>query len=263
MATKVLNDLDFNSVSRITNLLTPVSNSEPATKSYVDSAVEGLSWKASCRVATASNINLSSPSSTLDGVSIVQGDRILVRGQTTQSQNGIYLFDTGSSPLVRSADASTFKELEQAVVTVEEGTSAATTFRQTQLNGVIGTNNIVWEAFGTSAPSASESTAGIAEIATQSEVDTGTDDLRFITPLKLASWGSRIRKFTTNIGDGSATSYTVTHNFNTRNVQVSVFYNSGNYDDVLVDVQRSSVNAVTIIFSTAPTSNQFSVVVIG
>jgi hypothetical protein len=222
-----------------------------------------LSWKASCRVATSSNINLSSPSSTLDGISIVQGDRILVRGQTTQSQNGIYLFDTGSTPLVRSADASTFKELEQAVVTVEEGTSAATTYRQTQLNGVIGTNNIIWDAFGTSAPSASETTAGIAEIATQSEVDTGTDDARFITPLKLASWGNRIRKFTTNIGDGSATSYTVTHNFNTRNVQVSVFYNSGNYDDVLVDIQRTSVNAVTIVFSTAPTSNQFSVVVIG
>lgn len=263
MSQTVWQTLDFNNSSRIENLPNPVSANDAATKNYVDSAVEGISWKASARVASQSNINLSSPGATIDGVTLTSGDRVLIKAQTTLSQNGIYLFDTSSTPLVRSLDASTFRELEQAIVSVEEGTNAGTSFRQTQINGVLGTNDVIWGVFGTSAPTSSESTAGIAEIATQAETDTGTDDARFITPLKLATWNGRLKKFTQLIGDGSATSFTVTHNFNTRDVQVSVFYNSGNYDTILVEIQRTSVNAVTIVFSSAPTSNQFKVMVIG
>lgn len=264
MAQKVLQTLDFNSTSQIINLPNPINAADAATKGYVDSTVEGLNWKASVRVASQSNINLASPGASIDaGITLASGDRVLIKTQTSLPENGIYLFDTSSTPMVRSADASTFKELEQAVVSVEEGTNADTTFRQTEINGVIGTDNIVWDSFGTSAPSASETTAGIAEIATQAEVDTGTDDSRFITPLKLATWASRIKKFTGLIGDGSATSFTLNHNFNTRDVQVSIFYNSGNYDEILVEIQRPTVNSVTIVFSSAPTSNQFKVVVIG
>jgi hypothetical protein len=105
-------------------------------------------------------------------------DRVLVRAQSTASENGIYVWNGASTAMTRSLDASTFAELEQAVTTVEEGTSAATTWRQDQINGTIGSSSISWVAFGTAAPAASESTAGIAELATQAETDTGTDDAR-------------------------------------------------------------------------------------
>lgn len=263
MARKFFTDLDLQSTSKVINLPSPVDAGDAVSKSYVDSAIEGLAWKDSARVGTQSNLNLSSPGATIDGVTMASQDRVLVRNQSTQSENGIYVWNGASTAMTRSLDASTFAELEQAVVTVEEGTDAGSTFRQTQVNGTIGSSNIIWASFGTAAPAASETTAGIAEIATQAETDAGTDDARIVTPLKLANWSGRLRKVSTNVGDGSATSYTVTHNLNTRDVIVRVFPNSGQYDDVEVDVQRTGVNTVAVVFASAPASNAYRVVVLG
>lgn len=265
MSQSIWRSLNFNNTVRILNLPNPVGEQEPATKNYVDSAVEGISWKASVRVASQANVNLISPGATIDGITLSSGDRILIKAQTIPAENGIYLFDTASTPLVRSLDANSFRELEQAVVNIEEGTNAGNSVRQTAINGVLETDDITWASFGTGAPPASEATAGVAEIVTQAEIDGETDDSRFITSLKLANWAGRIKKFTGLIGDGTATSFTLNHNFNTRDVQVSVFYNSGNYEEILVEIQRSSVNAVTIVFDAeaVPTTNQFKVVVIG
>ena len=263
MARKFFTDLDLQSVSKVINLPAPTAAGDAVPKSYVDSAVEGLAWKDSARVSTQSNINLSSPGATIDGITMASQDRVLVRNQSTQSQNGIYIWNGAATALTRALDASTFAELEQAIITVEEGTDAGTTWRQTQINGVIDTNNVIFSSFAAAAPAASETTAGIAELATQAEVDAGTDDARIITPLKLATWSGRIRKYAASFGDGSATSYVITHNFNTRDVTVVVFPNSGTYDNVEVDVGRTSVNAVTLVFATAPASNAYRVVVIG
>ena len=229
----------------------------------MDSAVEGLAWKDSARVGTQSSINLSSPGATVDGITMASQDRVLVRNQSTQTQNGIYVWNGASTALTRSLDASTFAELEQAVITVEEGSDAGTTWRQTQINGTIDSSNVLFTSFGASSPVASETTAGIAELATQAETDAGTDDSRIITPLKLANWSGRLRKVSENIGDGSATSYVVTHNLSTRDVIIRVFPNSGEYDDVEVDVQRTSTTTATLVFATAPASNAYRVVVIG
>jgi hypothetical protein len=263
MAKQVLTDLDFNNASRATNLPTPTADGHAATKAYVDSAVEGLAWKDSARVATQGNISIASPGATVDGVTMTTNDRVLVRSQSSLPENGIYIWNGASTPMTRSLDANTAAELEQAIVTVEEGTSAGATFRQTAVNFTLGTGNISWTSFGTSAPSATESTAGIAEIATQGETNTGTDDTTFVTPLKLANWTGRLRRFAQTIGDGSATQYTVTHNLNTEDVQVEIFRTSGNKDTVIVDVDRTSVNAVRVTFAAAPASNAFRVVVIG
>ena len=263
MARKFFTDLDLQSVSKVVNVPTPTAAGDAVPKSYVDSAVEGLAWKDSARVGTQSSINLASPGATIDGVTMASQDRVLVRNQSTQSQNGIYVWNGASTALTRSLDASTFAELEQAIITVEEGTDAGTTWRQTQINGTIDVSNVIFSSFAAAAPAASETTAGIAELATQAEVDAGTDDLRIVTPLKLATWSGRLRKVSTSVGDGSATSYVVTHNLNTRDVIIRVFPNSGQYDDVEVDVQRTSTTTATLVFATAPASNAYRVVVLG
>jgi hypothetical protein len=262
MAKKLFTDLDFQSVSKVINLPTPSASGDAASKSYVDSLVEGLAWKDSCRVASQSNLNLASPGATIDGISMASQDRVLVRSQTTASQNGIYVWNGASTAMTRSLDASTFDELEQAVTTAEEGTSAATTYRQDQINGTIGSSTISWVTFGAAAPAASETTAGIAEIATQAETDAGTDDARIITPLKLATWSGRVKRYAVSIGDGSATSYTVTHNLASRDVHVTV-YNASTYDEVITDVTHATTNTLTIVFATAPASNAYRVVVVG
>jgi hypothetical protein len=262
MAKPVHSNLDLLGVSRIVNLPEPASASEPATKAYVDSAVEGLAFKDSVRVATQSNVNLASPGATVDGVSLATLDRFLVRAQTAPAENGIYLWNGAAVPATRSPDASTAAELEQAVVTVEEGTSAAATLRQTSVNFTLGSGAVAWTAFGTSAPAASETTAGLLEIATQAETNAGLVDNVAVTPLKLASYPGHMRRFAANFGDGSATQYDLTHNLATLDVHVEVFANATGAS-ILCDVTRTSVNVVRLNFSAAPTANQFRCVVLG
>ena len=61
----------------------------------------------------------------------------------------------------------------------------------------------------------------------------------------------------------SNTSYTITHNLGTRDVTVAVYRNSGSYDEVVCDVNHTSTTALTLVFTSAPTSNQYRVVVLG
>lgn len=262
MTKKIFTDFDFQSVSRVTNLPPPAASGDGVPKSYVDSLLEGLAWKDSCRVATQSNINLSSPGSTIDGVSMVSQDRVLVRSQTAGFDNGIYIWNGSAVPMTRALDANTFPELEQAITSIEEGTSASTTYRQDQVNGTLGSSNINWITFGTVAPSATTTTAGTARIATQTEVNTGTDATIIVTPSTLANWSGRIKKYAISIGDGTSTSYTVTHNLGTLDVSVTVF-SSSTGDEVFTDVVHATINTVTVVFASAPASNAYRVVILG
>jgi hypothetical protein len=110
---------------KITGLGTPTDGTDAATKNYVDSAAQGIDWKASVRAATTVNVVLSSDledGSTLDGVNLDTGDRILVKNQSTASQNGIYVVKSIGAP-DRATDADTGAELTASfAVFVEEGT---------------------------------------------------------------------------------------------------------------------------------------------
>ena len=136
-------------------------------------------------------------------------------------------------------------------------------FSVTGYNGVLGTNNVVWTTYGTAAPAATTGTAGVAALATQAEVDAGAVTNKIVTPQTLAGWASRLRKFAAAVGDGSATSIAVTHNFNTKDVEVYVYENAGSFRAAQVEVQHSSANAVTLLFDTAPAANAYRAVVIG
>lgn len=264
MATQLVKaDLDFESAARILNLPNGTADQHPATIAQLNAAVEGLAWKDSARVATQSNTNLASPGSTLDGITMVSGDRVLVPAQTTGADNGIYVWNGAATPMTRAADASTAAELEQAVITVEEGTSAAASYRQTAVNFTLGSGTVTWTAFGVSVGAATESSAGKAELATQGETDAGTDDERIVTPLKLTTWSGRKLKYSAAFGDGSATSYTITHNLGTRDVQVMVREDAGSYRQVICEVQVTSTTTVTLVFVTAPTTNALRVIIIG
>ncbi len=262
MAKPVLSSLDMGNAARILNLPDGSSAQEPATVAQLNAAVEGLAWKRSCRVATQANLNLAAPGATIDGVSMVAGDRVLVRAQTAGAENGVYVWNGAAVAATRALDANTANELEQAVATVEEGSSAGATFRQTVVNFTLGTTTVTWASFGTAAPSANETTAGILEVATQAETDALSADNVWITPLKLGAWSGRVRRFAASFGDGSATQYALSHNLNTLDCHVEIVRVSDGVS-VQCDVTRTSVNAVQLNFAAAPTANQYRCVVIG
>jgi len=108
---------------------------------------------------------------------------------------------------------------------------------------------------------ATETTLGVAEIATQTETNTGTDDLRIVTPLKLKTLlDSRVGGYAANVGDGTATAYTVTHNLGTVDVIVMIKDNT-TLEEVLADVVITNTNTVTVTFATAPASNAYRVII--
>ena len=111
--------------NKITGLGTPTDATDAATKAYVDSAAQGIDWKASVRVATTATGTLASAfadGSTVDGVTLATGDRILIKNQATGSQNGIYVVQATGAP-TRSTDADANAEVtSNFAVFVEEGT---------------------------------------------------------------------------------------------------------------------------------------------
>ena len=71
------------------------------------------------------------------------------------------------------------------------------------------------------------------------------------------------RKYATTIGDGSATSYTVTHNLGTKDVTVQIFETNADYNQIEADVQHTSDSAITVKFASAPTAGEYRVVIVG
>jgi hypothetical protein len=139
-------DVSFNSV-KITNLADPVSGQDAATKAYVDAARMGLDVKESVRVATTANITLSG-TQTIDGVAVVAGNRVLVKNQSTGSQNGIYTVAAGA--WTRASDSDTTAKVTAGLFTfVSEGTVNADSGWVITTNDeiVLGTTSLVFAQF--------------------------------------------------------------------------------------------------------------------
>ena len=134
----------------ITNLADPVNTQDAATRGFVEATSQGLDVKDSCKVATTGNITISTAlnsGDTIDGITLADNDRVLVKDQSTASQNGIYI--VGSSParaddLAAGADAAgMFTFVEQGTVNADNG------FVCTSNKGsaVVGTNNLTFAQF--------------------------------------------------------------------------------------------------------------------
>jgi hypothetical protein len=111
----------------ITGLGDPSSSSEAATKNYVDNLVTGLRTRAIARVASTANVNISTGlenGDTLDGVTLVTGNRVLLKDQSTASQNGLYIV-VASGAASRDTEFDIISELAGQLILVSEGTTHA------------------------------------------------------------------------------------------------------------------------------------------
>ena len=233
-----------------------------------------------------------------DGTSPTQNARILVKDQTATSQNGIYTLTTVGSGstnwvLTRATDFDSAVEIAGGDFTfVDNGTlNANTGWVNVDEVTTVGTDPIVFQQFsgagtytasngvlltGTNFTFAPRSGYGLQTGASGAEIKLATtsglnlssdlavgagNGISVLTNTVAIDSAVVVSKYAATFGDGSATSYTITHNLNTRDVVVSVYEASGTYAEVICDVAHATANTITLAFSVAPTSNQYRVVV--
>jgi len=154
-----------------TTALTLPTSGTLATQAYVDGVATGLDVKASVRAATTANITLSG-TQTIDGVAVIAGNRVLVKNQSTASQNGIYVAAAGAWS--RATDADTDAEVTSGLFTfVEEGTANADNgyILQTENPITVGTTALAFVQFS----GAGQITAGEALTKTGNTLDVAVD----------------------------------------------------------------------------------------
>lgn len=139
---------------KIINVGTPTNTTDAATKSYVDGLIAGVnqmvSFKAGVRAASTANVSLATPGTTLDGVTLVAQNRVLLKNQTAPAENGIYVWTASGSALTRATDFDTWTEIPGSAVIVEEGTQADTLWISTANDGgTIGTTAITFSQLTT------------------------------------------------------------------------------------------------------------------
>lgn len=252
----------------LTNLAAPVNPADAATKAYVDAAAAGYDTKASARIATTSNVTLATGGLlTIDGITLVAGDRVLVKNQTTASENGIYVAAAGA--WTRATDANANSGSGNAAINpgtfvfVEQGTQNGATAWVVTTQGpiTVGTTGITWAQVGSQTTYSAGNGLTLAGnqfsavAAAAGGISVGAGGISVDTTVVA-------RKYSVTVGDGTSTSLVVTHNLGTQDIHLQVREVSSN-NAVHVDWTASSTTQATVTFAVAPAANSYRVTVIG
>lgn len=297
MAYKVGNGLDLQS-QRIQNVLDPSSAQDAATKAYVDATAAGLDQKASVRAATTANITLSG-TQTVDGVSLIAADRVLVKNQSTGADNGIYVVAAGSWS--RAGDANASSEVTAGMlVIVEEGTvngpagsgggnvfilttanpitlgSTTLTFTRYQAGVTYTADGSGIELTGTTfgleldGPTLSKSSsglrigsgaagAGLTESSGVLAVGAGSGVTVNANDVAVDSTVARYYSTGTH---SSGTSIVITHSLGRKPVATAVYITATD-EQILTDVTATSTTQTTFTFAASQSANTLTFVIIG
>lgn len=232
------------------------------TKQQLDAKIAGLSWKVAVRAATTTNGALATAFANgqpIDGVTLATGDRILIKNQTAQTENGIYIVTAGTP--TRATDADTGAELDSAAVYVSSGTiNGDKAFTQTtDLPITIGTTNIVWSQFG----GGTLPVAGDGLTLTGSTLDVvaapGGGLVANANDLQVDSTVTRIETYSTH---ASSTSIGITHTLGKKFIQAAVFITATG-ERIWPGEVATSTTIYTFTFGIAPGANTLTFVLQG
>jgi hypothetical protein len=239
---------------KITNMLTGTTGTDAVTKQYVDSLIQGLSWKDNCRAASTANV-AKTGFPVIDGVTPIVNDRILLKNQTAPAENGIWVAASGA--WTRPVDADFGPEMANAAVFVSEGTTLADTAWVCTTNDpiTIDTTALAWVQFGAgavySAGNGLTLTGNVLDVGAGSGITVAADTVAVDTTViasKAYADGAYPKKYSAAL-TGTVSPETVTHNLNTRDVHVQVYNGATPYTAVIVDWDAATVNTITVRFN--------------
>jgi hypothetical protein len=301
----------------------PTDAAHIATKGYVDAARQGLDVKDSVRVASVAPVAIASAleaGDVIDGVTLVAGDRVLLKDQSTASENGIYVA-VASGAASRATDANTSAKVTTGMFTfVAEGTvngdngfvlttndtitlgTTGLTFVQFSGAGqviagdgltksgntldVVGTTNRI--TVNADSVDISANYVGQSSITTLGTITTGVWNGTDVAVADGGTGASDAATARTNLGiktsagavttttsalariakQGCAASSTgvstttVTHNFNTTDVNVQI-YEVSTGATVIGDVTRSNADTLSVVLYGTISANDYTIVVVG
>lgn len=247
---------------KIYNLADPTAPNDGANKLYVDNVAAGLNAKASVRCASTGNLTLSGVGQVVDGVTLSgTGTRVLVKDQTTPSQNGIYTTAVGA--WIRVTDMDVWAEVVSAYVFVEEGTVNADTGWVCTVNagGTLNTTPITWTQFS----GAGQITAGAGLTKTGNQLDVGQGSGISVAADTIAVDTTVARVYSTST-HGAGTVITIP--YSTHQVRASramlvqtAFVATGGF--VEADVVIAANGDITITFAASQSANSIQTTIVG
>lgn len=288
----------------LTNFLTlnadPTNPLHAATKQYVDLTSQGFTFKNAVRLVATTNVAALTGNVAIDGLTTAAGDRVLLAGQSTASQNGIWVAAAGAWARATDMDA-TGELVDGTLVPVAAGTAGSDSHYICTAIGatpwVVNSSTSTWTRFSSLADLTAG--AGLTKTGNQIDVVSATADLTVqadtITVVSAPKWttartlnltgdvtgsvsfdgGSAIGNLvTTAVGAGTAakhyagnvgagTAVVINHALNTRDVVVEVYRATTPWDTVGATVERTDVNNVTLRFASAVGANVYRCVVTG
>ncbi len=274
MSQKLNESLDMQG-ARLLNLPVPVASSEPvrltelnAAIAAFNAAIAGLVYIENPVVAVAlTNITVASPGATFDGVAPVSGDpilgRLLLTGQTVNTENGTYIWNGAASPLTRTTDH--FAGGTVVVVGPDGAVNKKTLWLQTVDSPVVGTSALQFSQFGSSLTAGTGLQLIGSVLSLVSPVAVANGGTNATTPAAARTSLAACGFFEADFGDGSSGSFTITHGLGKQYVHVMIFNKStGAKEDCAVVCNSSTQCTLSGESWTAasPALNSYHVVVV-
>lgn len=262
---------------RITTVADPTAATDGANKQYVDNALAGLSnglvLKGSVRVATATNISIASAPATADGITLANGDIILLTGQTTPSQNGPRVFTAAGSPLNRAPNwDATAEAVLGSFWIVREGTYAdqiAVLTNDTPITLDTTALTFVFRGASSSAYTAGNGlslTGADFNVGAGTGITVGADTVGIDTTVVGRKVTGTIPVTTGGVFVVAGSNVTVNHQLGNLATDIRVVYGSAGAvpgAPVDVDYNNTDPNNSLIALPGAPTANQYVLSAIG